>query len=120
LRIQKATDKGWIFISVVFWHIYALTRLAGDHIHSRTSWLRFGFDVAFAGSFTVLWTLAVTKRLTVLGINRWWLLPYLSLMSALTFILARANALGITVAVAVWFCLNLVLVLRLPKKNPDV
>jgi hypothetical protein len=119
LRIQKF-NQGWVFISIVFWHIYALTRLAADHVHGRASWLRYGFDVAFAGSFTILWALAMTRRLTILGMSRWWLLPYLLLMSALTFVFTRANALSIAIAVVVWLCLNLVLVLRPPKKKPEV
>jgi len=116
LVVSDRLGKQWTYVSVVLWHTYCLTRLAADVVHAQTSGFRFGFDMTLAAVFTVLWIVVMTRRLVGLRISRWWALPYGLLMLTLAFGLKRANALEITIAVIVWFALQLPIMLRRPRK----
>jgi hypothetical protein len=117
LSVSSMAGKRGAYISVVLWHTYALTRVAADYVYGRASGGRFTFDIAFAGLFTALWVVSMTKRFVSLGIDRWWVLPYAALFASLALVLRRSTAVEITIAIIVWFALQLPVMIRRPKET---
>lgn len=106
-----------VYTSLVLWHIYFVARIAVDIVHDRRFGFGFLFDLVLVGGFTMLVIAALTKRLQILGVKAWWAGPYYMFIAVLALVIRRARAMDITVALILWFVLQVPLILRRPRKT---